>query len=107
MGSGTVKISFTNRAGGHNMPTGKYGDYRIVLHTEVKDADGKTVFTKDEIFATLQKNGISPQKTVTFEYPISVATGKRYRVNSNLIYRVEERPEFQVASWNGEIEGGK
>ena len=89
------------------MPTGKYGDYRLVLHTEVKDPDGKTVSTKDEIFATLQKNGISPQKTVTFEYPISVATGKRYRVNSNLIYRVEGRPEFQVASWSGEIEGGK
>lgn len=107
MGSGTVKISLTNRAGGHNMPTGKYGDYRIVLNTLVKDAEGKTVFTKDEIFSTLQKNGIAPQKTVTFEYPISMVTGKRYQVNSNLLYRVEGRPEFQVASWNGEIEGGK
>ena len=89
------------------MPTGKYGDYRIVLNTLVKDAEGKTVFTKDEIFSTLQKNGIAPQKTVTFEYPISMVTGKRYQVNSNLLYRVEGRPEFQVASWNGEIEGGK
>jgi hypothetical protein len=106
-GKGTVKITLTNRAGGHNMPTGKYGDYRIVLQTQVKDAEGNTVFAKDEIFSTLQKNGIAPQKTVTFEYPISMVTGKRYRVNSNLIYRVEERPEFQVASWNGEIGGGK
>jgi len=107
IGNGTVKMSFTNRAGGHNMPTGKYGDYRIVLHTQVRDAEGNTVFAKDEIFSNLQKNGIAPQKTVTFEHPISVATGKRYRVNSNLIYRVEGRPEFQVASWSGEIEGGK
>jgi len=106
-GKGTVKLSVTNRAGGHNMPTGKYGDYQIVLSTQVKDADGKTVFAKDEIFSTLQKNGIAPQKPVTFEYAISMVTGKRYRVNSNLIYRVEGRPEFQVASWNAEIEGGK
>jgi nitrate/TMAO reductase-like tetraheme cytochrome c subunit len=106
-GKGTVKISLTNRAGGHNMPTGKYGDYRIVLNTQVKDGEGNTVFTKDEIFSTLQKNGIAPQKTVTFEYPISMVTGKRYRVNSNLIYRIQGKPEFQVASWNGEVEGGK
>jgi mRNA-degrading endonuclease RelE of RelBE toxin-antitoxin system len=106
-GKGAVKLSVTNRAGGHNMPTGKYGDYRIVLSTQVKDEDGKIVFTKDEIFSNLQKTGITPQKTLTFEYPISVVTGKRCRVNSNLIYRVEGKPEFQVASWNGEIEGGK
>jgi nitrate/TMAO reductase-like tetraheme cytochrome c subunit len=102
-GKGSVKISLTNRAGGHNMPTGKYGDYRIVLNTQVKDADGKTIFSKEEIFSTLKKNGIPPQKGVAFEYPVSLETGKRYKVNSNLLYQVEGRPEQLIASWNGEI----
>jgi len=106
-GRGLVKISVTNRAGGHNMPTGKYGDYRIVLNTQVKDADGKTVFSKEEIFSTLKKNGVPPQKTIAFEYPISFETGKRYKVNSTLLYQVEGRPEQSVVSWNTEIEGGK
>jgi predicted transcriptional regulator len=89
------------------MPTGKYGDYRIVLNTQVKDGDGKTIFSKEEIFSALKKNGIPPQKVVTFEYPISFETGKRYKVNSSLLYQVEGRPEQSMASWNGEIEGGK
>ena len=104
---GSVKVSLTNRAGGHNMPTGKYGDYRVVLNTQVKDPDGKTIFFKEEIFSTLQKSGLPPQKAVSFEYPISLETGKRYQVNSNLLYQVEGRPDQSVASWNGEIEGGK
>jgi nitrate/TMAO reductase-like tetraheme cytochrome c subunit len=103
LGKGTIKISLTNRAGGHNMPTGKYGDYRIVLNTQVKDGDGKTIFSKEEIFSTLKKNGVPPQKTVAFEYPISFETGKRYKVTSNLLYQVEGRPEQLIASWNGEI----
>jgi nitrate/TMAO reductase-like tetraheme cytochrome c subunit len=107
VGKGLVRISLTNRGGGHNMPTGKYGDYRIVLQTQVKDTNGKTLFSKEEIFSTLKKNGIPPQKAVTFEYPISLETGKRYAVNSNLLYQIEGRPEQLVASWNGEIEGGK
>lgn len=102
-GKGLIKISFTNRAGGHNMPTGKYGDYRIVLHTQVKDADGKTIFSKEEVFSTLKKNGVPPQKTVAFEYPISLETGRRYKVNLNLLYLVEGRPEQLIATWNGEI----
>ena len=100
---GSVKISLTNQASAHNMPTGKYGDYRIVLNTQVKDADGKTIFSKEEIFSILKKNGIPPQKTVAFEYPISFETGKRYKVNSNLLYQVEGRPDQLIASWNGEI----
>ena len=100
---GSVKISITNRAGGHNMPTGKYGDYRIVLNTQVKDVDGKIIFSKEEIFSTLKKNGVPPQKAVVFEYPISSETGKRYKVNSNLLYQVEGRPDQLIASWNGEI----
>ena len=100
---GSVKISLKNRAGGHNMPTGKYGDYRIVLNTQVKDMDGKTIFSKEEIFSTLKKNGVPPQKTVAFEYPITFETGKRYKVNSNLLYQMEGRPEQMIASWNGEI----
>jgi hypothetical protein len=106
-GKGSVKISLTNRSGGHNMPTGKYGDYRVVLNTQVKDTDGKTIFSKEEIFSTLKKNGVPPQKGVTFEYPISLDTGKRYKVNSSLLYQVEGRPGQSVASWNAEIEGGK
>ena len=100
---GLVKISLTNRASGHNMPTGKYGDYRIVLNTQVKDADGKTIFFKEEIFSTLKKNGVPPQKTVAFEYPITFETGKRFKVNSSLLYQVEGRPEQLIASWSGEI----
>jgi nitrate/TMAO reductase-like tetraheme cytochrome c subunit len=102
-GKGSVKISLTNRAGGHNMPTGKYGDYRIVLNTQVKDADGKTIFSKEEVFSTLKKNGVPSQKTVAFEYPISFETGKRYKVTSNLLYQGEGRPDQLIASWNGEI----
>ena len=100
---GSIKISFTNRAGGHNLPTGKYGDFRVVLNTQVKESDGKTIFSKEEIFSTLKKNGVPPQKTVTFEYPISFETGKRYKVNSNLLYQVEGRPDQLITSWNGEI----
>ena len=106
-GKGLVKISVTNRAGGHNMPTGKYGDYRIVLNTQVKDGDGKTIFSKEEIFSALKKNGIPPQKVVTFEYPISFETGKRYKVNSSLLYQVEGRTGQSMANWNTEIEVGK
>ena len=100
---GSVKISLTNRASGHNMPTGKYGDYRIVLQTQVKDMDGKTLLSKEEIFSTLKKNGVPPQKAVAFEYPMTFETGKRYKVNSNLLYQVEGRSDQLIASWNGEI----
>jgi hypothetical protein len=106
-GKGSVKISLTNRAGGHNMPTGKYGDYRVVLNTQVRDADRKTIFSKEEIFSTLKKNGIPPQKAITLEYSISLEAGKRYQVNSSLFYKMEGRPDQSVASWSGEIEGGK
>ncbi len=102
-GKGLVKISLTNRASAHNLPTGKYGDYRIVLNTQVKDADGKIIFSKEEIFSTLKKNGVPPQKAVVFEYPISSETGKRYKVNSNLLYQVEGRPDQLITSWNAEI----
>ena len=85
------------------MPTGKYGDYRIVLNTQVKEPDGKIIFSKEEVFSTLKKNGVPPQKTVAFEYPITFETGKRYKVNSNLLYQMEGRPEQMIASWNGEI----
>ncbi len=106
-GQGSVKISLTNRAGGHNMPTGRYGDYRIVLNTQVKDADGKTIVSKEEVFSTVKKNGVPAQKTVAFEYPIPFEMGKRYKVSSSLLYKMEGRPDQPVASWSGEIEGGK
>jgi nitrate/TMAO reductase-like tetraheme cytochrome c subunit len=107
LGKGTIKISLTNRAGGHNMPTGKYGDYRIVLNTQAKDADGKTIFSKEEIFSTLKKNGIPPKKAVTFEYPFLLEAGKRYQVSSSLFYKMGGRPDLSVAGWSGEIDGGK
>jgi hypothetical protein len=107
LGKETIKISLTNRAGGHNMPTGKYGDYRVVLSTQVKDTDGKIISSKEEIFSTLKKNGIPPQKTIGFEYPISFETGKRYKVSSSLSYKMEGRPDQSIVSWSGEIEGGK
>jgi hypothetical protein len=106
-GKGVVKISLTNKGADHLMPTGKYGDYRIVLNTTVKEADGKTTFSKEEIFSTLKKNGIPPQKTVSFEYPVSFEVGKRYQVNSRLHYQIEGRPEQIMANWNMEMEGGK
>jgi hypothetical protein len=102
-GKGSVKISLTNQGAGHNMPTGKYGDYRVVLTTQVKDADGKIILSKEEIFSTLKKNGVSPQKAVTFEYPISLESGKRYKVNSSLLYQMEGGADQLIASWNGEI----
>ena len=106
-GKGSIKISLTNRGAGHNMPTGKYGDYRVVLDTQVKDAAGKNIFSKEEVFSTLQKNGIPPQKAVTFDYPVSLEAGKRYQVNSSLRYQVEGRPEQPMVNWSGEVEGGK
>jgi len=106
-GKGAVKIAITNKGADHLMPTGKYGDYRVVLNTAVKDSDGKAIFSKEEIFSTLEKNGVPPQKTILFEYPISFETGKRYQVGSKLLYLVEGRPEQLMAHWNVEIEGGK
>jgi len=104
-GKGLIKISLTNKGADHHMPTGKYGDYRVVLNTQVKDTDGKTIFSKEEIFSTLKKNGVPPQKTILFEYPISFEMGKRYKVNSSLLYQVEGRPDQSMANWNAEFEG--
>jgi len=105
-GKGMVKISVMNKGADHLMPTGKYGDYRVVLNTAVREADSKTIFSKEEIFSTLKKNGIPPQKTISFEYPIPFEIGKRYQVNSKLLYQVEGRPEQLMTSWNMDIEGG-
>ena len=104
-GKGLVKISLTNRGADHNMPTGKYGDYRIVLNTLVQDAGGKTVFSKEEIFSTVKKNGVPPQKTLILEYPVSFETGKRYKMSSSLLYQVEGRPAQSMANWSTEFEG--
>ena len=105
VGKGSVKISLTNRGVKHNMPTGKFGDYRIVLNTTVKDADGKTIFSKEEIFSTLKKNGVPPQKTILLEYPILFEMGKRYKVSSTLLYQMEGRPDQSMTNWNVEFEG--
>ena len=102
IGAGSIKISLTNKAADHNMPTGKYGDYRIVLTTTVSDPEGKTVFTKQEVFSTQENTGIPFQKTVVFEYPVSLKTGK---VSANLTYQVPGRPPFSMATWSANMEG--
>lgn len=104
-GKGLLKLSLTNRGADHNMPTGKYGDYRILLSTLVQDGVGKTVFSKEEVFSTMKKNGVPPQKTLMFEYPVSFETGKRYKVSSTLLYQVEGRSPQSMANWNTEFEG--
>jgi nitrate/TMAO reductase-like tetraheme cytochrome c subunit len=101
----SLKVSLTNRGGGHTMPTGKYGDYRIILKTLVKDLNGKEVFSKEEILSNLKGSGIPSQKTVIFEYPISFEIGKHYEVRSTLIYNVEGRSERLMATWSSDIEG--
>jgi hypothetical protein len=60
IGKGSVKISLTNQGAGHNMPTGKYGNYRVVLNTQIKDTDGKIVFSKEETFSTFKSNAAPP-----------------------------------------------
>ncbi len=104
-GKGSVRISITNRGAGHNMPTGKYGDYRIILNTNVRDSDGKEVFSKEEIFSTRKGSGIPPQKTIIFEYPISLEIGKQYSASSSLVYKMEGRPELSMATWSANIRG--
>jgi hypothetical protein len=104
IGTGSITISLTNKAADHNMPTGKYGDYRIVLTTTVSDPEGKTVFTKQEIFSTQKNTGIPFRKTVVFEYPVSLKTGK---ASATLTYQVPGRPERVMASWSAPVGGGK
>jgi hypothetical protein len=104
IGAGSVTISLTNKTADHNMPTGKYGDYRIVLTTTVSDPEGKAVFTKQEAFSTQKNTGIPFQKTVVFEYPVSLKTGK---VSATLTYQVPERPPVSMATWSADMEGGR
>lgn len=104
-GKGSVKISLINKGVGHNMPTGKYGDYRISLNTIVRESDGKEVFSQEEIFSTLKGSGVPPQKTIVFEYPISFEIGKQYTVSSSVYYKKEGRPELVMATWSGNIGG--
>jgi nitrate/TMAO reductase-like tetraheme cytochrome c subunit len=104
-GKGTVSVMVTNKGADHLIPTGEYGDYRVVLKTQVRDGEGKTVLLKEEVFSNLKKSGIPPQKTVTFEYPVSFETGKRYKVTAGLFYQVEGKAEQSMATWNAEIEG--
>jgi nitrate/TMAO reductase-like tetraheme cytochrome c subunit len=105
--NGSVKISLTNKGVGHNMPTGKYGDCRISLNTIIKDSDGKEVFSKEEIFSTREGSGVPPQKTIIFEYPISLEIGKQYKVSSSVMYKMEGRPELVMATWSANIGGGR
>jgi Cytochrome c554 and c-prime len=107
VGKDTIKISLANRAGGHNMPTGKYGDYRVILKTRVKDEGGKTIFSQDETFSNLKKTSIPLQKTITFTYTVSPEQGKKYQVSSALFYQIGDEPESQITAWNGEMEGGR
>ena len=103
---GAIRISLTNKASAHKMPTGKYGDYRIVLTTTVVDDADETVFSKQEIFSTLRGSGIPFQKTVAFEYPLKLAGGKGYTATATLTYQMEERPDRAMATWSAPVGGG-
>mgnify|MGYP001148831813 CR=1 FL=1 len=103
---GAIRISLTNKASAHKMPTGKYGDYRVVLTTTVVDDADKTVFSKQEIFSTLKESGIPFRKTVAFEYPLTLVAGKEYTAKATLTYQVEGRPDRAMATWSAPAGGG-
>jgi nitrate/TMAO reductase-like tetraheme cytochrome c subunit len=103
IGAGSIRISLTNKAADHNMPTGKYGDYRVVLTTAVSDPGGATIFSKQEVFSTQEKTGIPFQKTMVFEYPLSLEAGK---VSATLTYQVQGRPDRVMATWSAPLGGG-
>jgi len=106
IGTGSIRISLTNKASAHTMPTGKYGDYRVVLTTTVVDAEDKTVFSKQEIFSSQKGSGIPVQKTVVYEYPLTLAAGKQYTAKATLTYQVQGRPERAMATWSAPVGGG-
>jgi hypothetical protein len=101
-GENAIVITLTNSGAGHTMPTGQYGDYRMVLTTKVVDAGGNEVVSKEEVFATQQGSGVQFKKAVTYEYPIPSGVGNDYKVRATLIYQVSGRPDILVASWNAE-----
>jgi len=104
--TGAIRISLANKGSAHKMPTGKYGDYRIVLTTKVVDAADKTVFSKQEIFSTLKGSGIPFQKSVAFEYPLTLVAGKEYTATATLTYQVQGRPDRAMATWSAPVGGG-
>jgi hypothetical protein len=101
-GTGSIAITVTNTGAGHKMPTGKYGDYRMVLTTKVLDAGGKEILSKEEVFSTPKENGIPFKKAVKYDYPVPTGAGKDYKVRSTLVYQVSGRPDMVAASWNAE-----
>jgi hypothetical protein len=103
IGTGSITISLTNKGAAHNMPTGKYGDYRIILTTAASDSEGKTVLFQQKVFSTQGKTGIPFQETVTFEYPVSLKAGN---VSATLTYQVPDRPDRVMATWEASAEGG-
>ena len=103
IGAGSIKIFVINKAADHNMPTGQYGDYRIVLTTTVSDSENKTVSSNQEIFSTQKKTGVPFQKTVVYQYPLSLEAGK---VSASLTYQVQGRPDRVMATWSAPIGGG-
>ena len=107
IGTGSIRISLTNKAADHNMPTGQYGDYRMILTTAVLDPGGKTVFSKQEVFSTQKKTGIPYQKTVVFQYPVSLEAGKEYTVKATLSYQVQGRPDRVMVTWSAPVGEGK
>jgi hypothetical protein len=101
-GAGSIVITVTNTGTGHAMPTGKYGDYRMVLTTQIMEAGGKEVLSKEETFATQKGNGVPFKKSMRYEYPVPAGAGKDYKVKSTLVYQVSGRPDIMAASWNAE-----
>ncbi len=59
------------------MPTGKYGDYRIIPNTQVKDADGKAILWQEEIFFTLKGGGENHDAMEMFKLWVYIWGGYR------------------------------
>jgi len=101
-GAGSIIITVTNTGTGHAMPTGKYGDYHMVLTTRITDAGGKEVFSKEETFSTQKGTGVPFKKSMKYEYPVPATAGKGYKATATLVYQVSGRPAVMAASWNAE-----
>jgi hypothetical protein len=100
--AGSVSVTVTNNGAGHNMPTGKYGDYRMVLTTKAVDAGGKEVLSKEEVFATQKGTGVPFKKAMKYDYPLPAGVGANYKVKATLVYKASGRPDVAIASWNAE-----
>lgn len=96
----SITITVTNKGAGHKMPTGIYGDYRLVLITKVKDTDGKVVYVKEETLSSTKGGSAIPYKGSTrYGYPLPAGISRGLSVEAVLVYQVNGRPEVTIATW--------